>query len=106
MSNSIDNACSVIQAVLTPIDEVSPDQIRDILAILHGEKRAVNSTDSTPLESPMSCGEVAKLLRVSKQTVHYHAQRGRIRKVFVKGSKRARGFLASDVRAILQGRAK
>lgn len=91
-----DNHRSIIHATINAaaIDERT---VATIITLL--DKGA-----ATP-EPPMSVAEAVKLTGLTPQGLSYHARRGRIRRAYVPGSTRALGYVAADIRAIVEGRA-
>ena len=86
----------IIHATLSEsdIDERTVAVILDLLA-----KGAAKD------EPPMSVEEAVRLTGLTAQGLNYHARRGRIRRAYVPGSTRALGYVAADIRAIVEGRA-
>lgn len=67
--------------------------------------RALLDKGAAPTEPPMSVDEAKKLTGLTAQGLNYHARRGRIRRAYVPGSSRSLGYVAADIRAIVEGRA-
>lgn len=67
--------------------------------------RALLDNGAAPTEPPMSVAEAVKLTGLTAQGLNYHARKGRIRRAYVPGSSRSLGYVAADIRAIVEGRA-
>ena len=86
----------IIHATLN-VATIDERTVATILALL---KKGAAAT-----EPPMTVAEAAKLTGLTPQGLNYHARRGRIRRAYVPGSTRALGYVAADIRAIIEGRA-
>lgn len=91
-----------ITAMCLPYHQISAERINDACKMLASSDSS-GTCAPIPIEPAIPCEDVAKLLRVSKATVEYHARRGRLRKVRLPGAKRACGYVAADVRKLLNG---
>lgn len=67
--------------------------------------RALLDKGAAKAEPPMSVAEAVKLTGLTAQGLNYHARKGRIRRAYVPGSSRSLGYVAADIRAIVEGRA-
>ena len=72
---------------------------RAALSLLRGDKNAVAESCDVPLTRE----EAAAMLRVSRQTVTAWAKRGVIRRMAIKGRRKALGYSRRSVMAILNG---
>lgn len=93
---------AAITAVCLPYKQISAERINDACKML-ASSDASGTCAPISIDPAIPCEDVAKLLGVCKRTVEYHARRGRLRKVCLPGAKRACGYVAADVRKILNG---
>lgn len=81
---------------------LTADKIGDALAVLTGEKQAVIEA-TQPLEGVIKQRDAAKLLGITPKDLRYHVRKGRVREVKLQGSKRAFGYVRSDILNLLSG---
>lgn len=115
--NATANAnCSTFDAVFAP--HVHPEISDPHRKIIHATINAIAIDERTAAtiitllkkgattdDPPMSVDEAKKLTGLTAQGLNYHARRGRIRRATIPGSTRSLGYVAADIRAIVEGRA-
>lgn len=106
MNNMKENAAQVVRNVLMAYPEVAKTQIDDIVDVILGTKVIVEPqvANFPPMEPPVKPHDAAKLLGVTTKALEYHARRGRLRQVRLDGATRSFGYVASDIRTLLEGR--
>lgn len=90
---------SVIAAICAADETIKKSDMLAALALLRGEKKGIAPECDTPLTRE----EAAHLLRVSRATVTTWAKRGIIRRMEIKGRRKALGYSRRSVMAILNG---
>ena len=92
---------ALIRTICLQDNGITPKQMTEAIAVLRGEKVAVQSDKPKALEPVLKRQEVARLLGITPKGVDYHAKRGRL--VRVKLGSRACGFSAESVRRLMNG---
>ena len=90
---------SVIASICAADETIKKSDMLAALALLRGEKKGIAPECDTPLTRE----EAAHLLRVSRATVTTWAKRGIIRRMEIKGRRKALGYSRRSVVAILNG---
>jgi len=118
MGNNATNSanCSTFDAVFAP--HIHPEISDAMRVVIHAAFNASNIDEATAkqiqtllnlgspkAETPMSVSEAKKLTGLTAQGLNYHARKGRIRRATIPGAKRSLGYVAADIRAIVEGRA-
>jgi len=91
---------SVIAHICAADATIKKEDALAALSILRGDGQAVE-----PCDVPLTRGEAAKLLRVSRVTVTAWAKRGIIRRMEIAGRRKAVGYSRRSILAILNGNA-
>ena len=81
-------------------------RIADVLELLTIERKTPHGHSPIPvynLEPVIKQREAARMLGVTTKALAYHVRKGRIRVVKPAGAKRAMGYVAADIRAMLDG---
>lgn len=93
------NTESVIEAICAADETIKKADVIAALDILRGAK----NSRVPECDTPLTRGEAAALLRVSRATVTAWAKRGVIRRMEIKGRRKALGYSRRSVMAILNG---
>lgn len=89
---------NIVRDVLTLDPTISAERIDDTIAVLTGQKKAVDVTDHEEIEQAYTSQQVAKLLGVTVQALKHHVRVGHI--VRISNGK----YSAESVRAFMAGR--
>ena len=92
---------ALIRTICLQDNGITPKQMAEAIAVLRGERVAVQADKPKALEPVLKRHQVATLLGISVKGVDYHAKRGRL--VRVKLGSRACGFSADSVRRLMNG---
>ena len=90
---------SVLMSICAADETISKADISAALAVLRGRK----GEPPQECDTPLTRREAAELLRVSRTTVTAWAKRGTIRRIAIKGRRKALGYSRKSVLAILNG---
>ena len=90
---------TVIASICAADETIKKADMLAALAVLRGEK----SGGAESCDIPLTREEAANLLRVSRATVTAWAKRGVIRRMAIKGRRKALGYSRRSVMAILNG---
>lgn len=90
---------TVIASICAADDTIKKADMLAALSLLRGEKSGVAESCDVPLTRE----EAAAMLRVSRQTVTAWAKRGVIKRLAIKGRRKALGYSRRSVMAILNG---
>ena len=90
---------SVIASICAADETIKKADMLAALSLLRGEKNGVAESCDIPLTRE----EAAGLLRVSRQTVTAWAKRGVIKRLAIRGRRKALGYSRRSVMAILNG---
>ena len=107
MTSVMKTRLNVVKAMLTSWPEISEQRVADVLDVL-AVKKIARLPDPIPvfnLEPVIKQKDAAKMLGVTTKALVYHVRKGRIRVVKPEGAKRAMGYVAADIRALLNGTA-
>ena len=110
MAQLHDATIAVIEGALDTALKIDPafttTSKREILEYLKtGEIGRPPAAKPEIVSRPVTRNELAKRIGVkSLRTIDYHARKGRLQRVYFKGSRRCLGFTAESVNAFLQGK--
>lgn len=90
---------SVIATICATDETIKKADMLAALALLRGEKNAV----ADDCDVPLTRAEAANLLRVSRATVTTWGKRGVIRRMAIRGRRKALGYSRRSVMALLNG---
>ena len=96
MTNHTEN---VLASICAADETIKKSDMLAALALLRGEKDGI----AEPCDVPLTRGEAARMLRVSRQTVTTWGKRGIIRVMKIPGRRKALGYSERSVRALLNG---
>ena len=96
---------NAVRSVLATDLQINPHERHRLLSLLRGQplEREPATSIGPPGHRLMRRREVAERLSVSLRTVDKYASMGILRKRILPNRKRASGFLASDVEALIMG---
>lgn len=90
---------TVIASICAADETIKKPDFMAAMSLLRGDRDA----DGAEYDTPLSRGEAAKILRVSKTTITTWAKSGIILRLAVKGRKKALGYSRRSVMRILSG---
>lgn len=94
-----EQTAQVIASICAADETIKKSDMTAALSLLRGDKKGTAEECDTPLTR----SETAAMLRVSRQTVTTWAMRGIIRRMEIKGRRKALGYSRRSVVAILNG---
>ena len=100
-----ENKLNMVKMLLASWNEVPDERIADVIDIL-SDRKIAHVPVPIPvynLEPVIKQREAARMLGVTTKALAYHVRKGRIRVVKPAGAKRAMGYVAADIRAMLDG---